>query len=121
MGKKEKKEEPKEDEGEAKPEDGEEKEQEQKQEESEEDKKKRETAEEKTRIEEEKGKLRKEKAGAFETYLQESGLSQAFQLIFAEIVAKQIADDKVFEYASQRLRSLKRELDEGEPAADDAE
>lgn len=80
--------------------------------ETEEERQKREAEEEKKRIEEEKAKLREEKAGMFEAYLQDSGLSSAFQLIFAEIVAKQISDDKVFEYAAARLRSLKKQLDD---------
>ena len=79
--------------------------------ETEEDKQAREAEEEKARIEEEKAKLREEKAAAFEEYIANSGLSQAFQLIFAEIVAKKISEDKVFEYAAQRLRDLKKQLD----------
>ena len=68
--------------------------------------------EEKTRIEAEKQRDRQEKAIMFEQYLKESGLSQAFQIIFAEIIAKQIPDDKVFTYTAARLRALKKELEE---------
>ncbi|CAI2385159.1 unnamed protein product [Moneuplotes crassus] len=83
-------------------------------EETEEEIQKRLEEEEKAKIEAEKLELRKQKADQFETYLKESGISQAFQIVFAEIIAKGVPDDKVFTYAAARLRALKKELDNAE-------
>ena len=47
----------------------------------------------------------------FEKYLEESGLSLSFQIIFTEIIQKQIADDQVFSYTAMRLRQLGKELE----------
>ncbi len=50
--------------------------------------------EERNRIEEEeKVRKRQEQALMFEKYLDESGLSLAFQIIFTELIQKQIAED----------------------------
>ena len=46
----------------------------------------------------------------FEKYLNDSGLSLGFQVIFAEILAKKIPDDQVFGYTAMRLRQLEEEL-----------
>lgn len=47
----------------------------------------------------------------FEKYLEESGLSLAFQIIFAEIISKKISEDQVFAYTAMRLRQIGNELD----------
>ena len=70
--------------------------------------------EEEQKVQEEADKLkeRQNKAEQFEKYISESGISQGFQIVFAEIIAKGVPDDKVFTYAAARLRSLKKELEE---------
>ena len=47
---------------------------------------------------------RQEQALMFEKYLEESGLSLSFQIIFTELIQKQIAEDQVFAYTAMRLR-----------------
>ena len=47
----------------------------------------------------------------FEKYLEESGLSLSFQIVFTEIIQKQIPDDQVFAYTAMRLRQLGKELE----------
>lgn len=47
---------------------------------------------------------RQEQALMFEKYLDESGLSLSFQIIFTEIIQKQIPEDQVFGYTAMRLR-----------------
>ena len=46
----------------------------------------------------------------FEKYLNDSGLSLAFQVVFAEILAKKIPEEQVFGYTAMRLRQLEDEL-----------
>ena len=46
----------------------------------------------------------------FERYLQNSGLSLGFEVIFAEILAKKIPADQVFGYAAMRLRQFEDDL-----------
>ena len=58
----------------------------------------------------------------FEKYLDESGLSLSFQIIFTEIIQKQIPEEQVFAYTAMRLRQIGKELDKvggggaGQPA-----
>lgn len=40
----------------------------------------------------------------FEEYLHESGLPVCFQIIFTEIIKKQISEEQVFQYTAMRLR-----------------
>ena len=47
----------------------------------------------------------------FEKYLEETGLSLSFQIIFTEIVQKQIGEDQVFAYTAMRLRQIGKELE----------
>jgi hypothetical protein len=47
----------------------------------------------------------------FEKYLDESGLSLSFQIIFTEIIQKQIPEDQVFPYTATRLRQIGKELE----------
>ena len=53
----------------------------------------REEDERERREEEEKVRKRQEQALMFEKYLEESGLSLSFQIIFTELIQKQIAED----------------------------
>ncbi len=54
---------------------------------------------------------RQEQALMFEKYLEESGLSLSFQIIFTELIQKQIAEDQVFAYTAMRLRQIGKELE----------
>ena len=47
---------------------------------------------------------RQEQALMFEKYLEESGLCLSFQIVFTEIIQKQIPEDQVFPYTAMRLR-----------------
>ena len=40
----------------------------------------------------------------FEKYLEESGLTMAFQVIMAEIITKKIIEEQIFAYTAMRLR-----------------
>jgi Ca2+-binding EF-hand superfamily protein len=46
----------------------------------------------------------------FEKYLEESGITMAFQLIFAEILTKKIEPGNVFTYTAMRLRQIGKEI-----------
>ena len=46
----------------------------------------------------------------FEKYLEESGITMAFQLIFAEILTKKIEPSNVFTYTAMRLRQIGKEI-----------
>ena len=46
----------------------------------------------------------------FEKYLEESGITMAFQLIFAEILTKKIEANNVFTYTAMRLRQIGKEI-----------
>ena len=59
----------------------------------------------------EKVRKRQEQALMFEKYLEETGLSLSFQIIFTEIIQKQIAEDQVFAYTAVRLRQIGKELE----------
>lgn len=48
----------------------------------------------------------------FEQYLEESGLSVAFQIIMGEAIAKQISEEQIFAYTALRLRQIGQELDQ---------
>lgn len=54
---------------------------------------------------------RQEQALMFEKYLEESGLSLSFQIVFTEIIQKQIPEDQVFAYTAMRLRQIGKELE----------
>ena len=55
---------------------------------------------------------RQEQALMFEKYLEESGISLSFQIIFTELIQKQIAEDQVFAYTAMRLRQIGKELEQ---------
>jgi Ca2+-binding EF-hand superfamily protein len=46
----------------------------------------------------------------FEKYLQETGISLAFQIIYTEIITKKIDADNVFTYTAMRLRQIGKEV-----------
>ena len=46
----------------------------------------------------------------FEKYLQETGISLAFQIIYTEIITKKIDSDNVFTYTAMRLRQIGKEV-----------
>jgi len=46
----------------------------------------------------------------FEKYLEDSGVSMAFQLIYAEILSKKIEPNNVFTYTAMRLRQIGKEV-----------
>ena len=60
---------------------------------------------------EEQTRKRQEQALMFEKYLEESGLCLSFQIIFTEIIQKQIPEDQVFPYTAMRLRQIGKELE----------
>mmetsp|Transcript_11337 Transcript_11337/g.12466 ORF Transcript_11337/g.12466 Transcript_11337/m.12466 type:complete len:142 (-) Transcript_11337:235-660(-) len=49
-------------------------------------------------------------AELFEKYLEDSGLTVAFQIIFAEIISKKVDPSQVFTYTAMRLRQIGAEL-----------
>ncbi len=56
----------------------------------------------------------KEKEAQFkklEEYVNESGLSLAFNIIFAELISKQIMPENFFTYTSMRLRQIGKEIE----------
>jgi hypothetical protein len=48
----------------------------------------------------------------FERYINDTGISSAFQLIFTELITKNINTDDYFTYAAGRLRQIGREIKE---------
>ena len=57
-------------------------------------------------------KLQKEKDfQRLEEYLNESGLSLAFNIIFAELVSKQILPENFFTYTAMRLTQIGKEIE----------
>ena len=63
------------------------------------------------KVDEAQVRKRQEQALMFEKYLEESGLSLSFQIIFTELIQKQIAEDQVFAYTAMRLRKIGKELE----------
>ena len=51
-------------------------------------------------------------AHAFLQYIDESGLPEAFQLIFAELIAKKINTQNYFSYVGMRLRQIGKEIND---------
>ena len=46
-----------------------------------------------------------------ETYINESGLTLAFNIIFAELISKQILPENFFSYTSMRLKQIGKEIE----------
>ncbi len=57
-------------------------------------------------------KKNKEKVDEFQKYLSESGLPQAFELIFSELISKGIKQENYFSYTSMRLRQIGKEIED---------
>jgi hypothetical protein len=66
----------------------------------------------KKREELEKVKIRRTQANNFEKYVNETGIGNAFQLIFTELITKKISMEDYFSYSAGRLRQIGREVDE---------
>mmetsp|Transcript_22641 Transcript_22641/g.40746 ORF Transcript_22641/g.40746 Transcript_22641/m.40746 type:complete len:191 (-) Transcript_22641:56-628(-) len=49
-------------------------------------------------------------AALFDKYLEDSGLTMAFQLIYSEIITKKVEPGNVFTYTAMRLRQLGKEI-----------
>ena len=64
------------------------------------------------RTELEKVKIRKTQANAFEKYLKDTGIANAFQMIFSELISKKINTEDFYSYSAARLRQIGREVDE---------
>ena len=66
----------------------------------------------KKKQQEEAKKKKKEKdTQRLEEYLNESGLSLAFNIIFAELISKQILPENFFTYTSMRLTQIGKEIE----------
>jgi hypothetical protein len=57
-------------------------------------------------------KKNKEKVDEFQKYLSESGLPEAFELIFSELISKGIKQENFYSYTAMRLRQIGKEVDE---------
>ena len=57
----------------------------------------------------EKIELRKYQADVVEKYLNETGISSSFQIIFSELMSKKIPMDNYYTYTASRLRQIGRE------------
>ena len=73
-------------------------------------------------LKEEKDQQKKQKVDAknqekeaqfqkLEEYVNESGLSLAFNIIFAELISKQILPENFFKYTSMRLKQIGKEIE----------
>lgn len=51
-------------------------------------------------------------ANAFLEYIDESGLPEAFQLIFAELITKKINPQNYYSYVGMRLRQIGKEIND---------
>ena len=60
---------------------------------------------------EEKNKEKELKYQKLEEYVKESGLDLAFNIIFAELISKQILPENFFKYTSMRLKQIGQEID----------
>ena len=58
-----------------------------------------------------KNKEKEEQFKKLEDYVNESGLSLAFNIIFAELISKQIMPENFFTYTSMRLKQIGKEIE----------
>ena len=58
-----------------------------------------------------KNKEMEEQYKNLEEYVNETGLSLAFNIIFAELISKQILPENFFTYTSMRLKQIGQEID----------
>jgi hypothetical protein len=66
----------------------------------------------KTNIENNVNQEDQKNANSFVEYLDESGLPEAFQLIFGELIEKKINPQNYFNYVGMRLRQIGKEINE---------
>ena len=71
----------------------------------------KENAKKKKEQEEAKIKEKERDYQRLEEYLNESGLSLAFNIIFAELISKQILPENYFTYTSMRLTQIGKEIE----------
>ena len=71
----------------------------------------KENAKKKKEKEEAKIKEKERDYQRLEEYLNESGLSLAFNIIFAELISKQILPENYFTYTSMRLTQIGKEIE----------
>ena len=76
----------------------------------------RKAEEERKRIEEERKRKEEERRKEeqykkLEAYVNESGLTLAFNIIFAELISKQILPENFFKYTAMRLREIGKEIE----------
>lgn len=50
------------------------------------------------------------KADKFKKYIENNGINLAFQIIFAEIISKNIPESEVFSYSAERLKHMGSEM-----------
>lgn len=55
-------------------------------------------------------KTRRQNAENFDKYIEETGISAAFQMIFTEIITKSLPAEDQFSYAVSRLKQMDRDL-----------
>ena len=67
--------------------------------------------EKKKKEQEAKNKQKEKDYERLEEYLNESGLSLAFNIIFAELISKQILPENFFTYTSMRLTQIGKEIE----------
>ena len=60
---------------------------------------------------ESKNKQKEKDYQRLEEYLNESGLSLAFNIIFAELISKQILPENFFTYTAMRLKQIGKEIE----------
>ena len=60
---------------------------------------------------ESKNKEKDEQYKKLEDYVNETGLSLAFNIIFAELISKQIMPENFFTYTSMRLKQIGKEIE----------
>ena len=58
-----------------------------------------------------KNRGKEEQFKKLEEYVNESGLSLAFNIIFAELISKQILPENFFAYTSMRLKQIGKEIE----------
>ena len=58
-----------------------------------------------------KQEKKEEQHKRLETYINESGLTLAFNIIFAELISKQILPENFFTYTAMRLKQIGKEIE----------
>lgn len=55
---------------------------------------------------------RQEQAKLFEDFVNNTGITTAFQIIFSELISKEISTDNYFTYVAVRLKEIGKELND---------